>query len=140
MKRGANSRTGNRTREGKITNQDYFGGDLRGIEEKLGYLKSLGVTCLYLNPIFEAHSNHRYDTADYRKIDPLLGTEEDFRSLCESAREQGIRVLLDGVFNHTGSDSVYFNREGRYSGPGAYQSQDSPYYPWYRFRKLAGRL
>ena len=118
---------------GKITNRDYFGGDLRGIEEKLGYLKSLGVTCLYLNPIFEAHSNHRYDTADYRKIDPLLGTEEDFRSLCEKARGYGIRVVLDGVFNHTGSDSVYFNREGRYPGPGAYQSKDSPYYPWYHF-------
>ena len=119
---------------GKVTNQDYFGGDLRGIEEKLGYLQSLGVTCLYLNPIFEAHSNHRYNTADYRIIDPLLGTEEDFRSLCESARKRGIRILLDGVFNHTGSDSVYFNREGRYAEPGAYQSQDSPYYPWYRFR------
>lgn len=120
--------------QGTVTNQDYFGGDLRGIEEKLGYLRSLGVTCLYLNPIFEAHSNHRYNTADYRKIDPLLGTEEDFRSLCESARKKGIRVVLDGVFNHTGSDSVYFNREGRYPGQGAYQSQNSPYYPWYRFR------
>ena len=119
---------------GKITNRDYFGGDLRGIEEKLGYLKSLGVTCLYLNPVFESHSNHRYDTADYRKIDPLLGTEEEFRSLCAKAAGLGIRVLLDGVFNHTGSDSVYFNREGRYPGPGAYQSQASPYYPWYRFR------
>lgn len=119
--------------DGKIRNRDYFGGDLRGIMEKLGYLKSLGVTCLYLNPVFEAHSNHRYDTADYRKIDPLLGTEEDFRLLCTAAGKLGIRVLLDGVFNHTGSDSVYFNREGRYPGPGAYQSKDSPYYPWYRF-------
>ena len=120
---------------GKITNGDYFGGDLRGIEEKLGYLKSLGVTCLYLNPIFEAHSNHRYNTADYEKIDPLLGGEEDFRSLCAAAAKLGIRVILDGVFNHTGSDSVYFNREGRYPGPGAYQSKDSPYYSWYRFRR-----
>jgi glycosidase len=121
--------------QGRITNSDYFGGDLRGIEEKLGYLQSLGVTCLYLNPIFEAHSNHRYNTADYRKIDPLLGTEEDFRRLCRSAAALGIRIVLDGVFNHTGSDSVYFNREGRYPGPGAYQSKDSPYYPWYRFRR-----
>ncbi len=119
---------------GKITNRDYFGGDLRGIEAKLPYLKSLGVTCLYLNPIFEAHSNHRYNTADYRKIDPLLGREEDFRSLCGSAAKLGIRVMLDGVFNHTGSDSVYFNREGRYPGSGAYQSKDSPYYPWYQFQ------
>lgn len=118
---------------GRITNRDYFGGDLRGIEEKLDYFKSLGVTCLYLNPIFEAHSNHRYDTADYRRIDPLLGTEEDFRSLCRKAGEAGIRIILDGVFNHTGSDSVYFNREGRYPEPGAYQSQNSPYSPWYRF-------
>ena len=119
---------------GKITNSDYFGGDLRGVEEKLPYLRSLGVTCLYLNPIFEAHSNHRYDTADYRRIDPLLGSEADFRSLCAAAQKLGIRVMLDGVFNHTGSDSVYFNREGRYPGPGAYQSKTSPYYPWYRFR------
>ena len=121
--------------DGEIKNNDYFCGDLRGIEEKLPYLRSLGVTCLYLNPVFEAHSNHRYNTADYRKIDPLLGTEEDFRRLCDSAGSFGIRVLLDGVFNHTGSDSVYFNREGRYPGPGAYQSKQSPYFSWYRFRK-----
>ncbi len=120
--------------QGKITNSDYFGGDLAGIRRKLPYLKSLGVTCLYLNPIFEAHSNHRYDTADYTKIDPLLGTEGDFKELCAAAAACGIRVLLDGVFNHTGSDSVYFNREGRYPGPGAYQSKDSPYYPWYQFK------
>lgn len=119
---------------GKITNSDYFGGDLRGIEEKLGYLKSLGVTVIYLNPIFEAHSNHRYDTADYLKIDPLLGSEDDFSHLCEAAEKAGIRIVLDGVFNHTGSDSVYFNREGRYPTIGAYQSKDSVYYPWYRFR------
>ena len=121
--------------KGEVTNSDYFGGDLRGIEQKLPYLKSLGVTCLYLNPIFEAHSNHRYNTANYARIDPLLGTEEDFRSLCASAKKLGIRILLDGVFSHTGSDSVYFNREGRYPALGAYQSKDSPYYPWYSFRK-----
>ena len=119
---------------GKITNGDYFGGDLAGVTEKLPYLRSLGVTCVYLNPIFEAHSNHRYDTADYRRIDPLLGDEADFRKLCAEAEKLGIRIMLDGVFNHTGSDSVYFNREGRYPAPGAYQSQNSPYYPWYRFR------
>lgn len=121
--------------QGKITNTDFFGGDLKGIEEKLPYLKELGVTCLYSNPIFESHSNHRYDTADYSKIDPLLGNEEDFRSLCAAAEKLGIRVLIDGVFSHTGSDSVYFNREGRYSTPGAYNSQQSPYYPWYTFRQ-----
>ena len=119
---------------GVVKNDDYFGGDLKGIEEKLGYLKSLGVTCLYLNPIFEAHSNHRYNTADYSAIDPLLGREEDFIHLCNTAGEMGIRVLLDGVFSHTGSDSVYFNREKRYPPQGACDSQTSPYYPWYTFR------
>ncbi len=119
--------------QGEVTNSDFFGGDLAGIREKLPYLKELGVTCLYLNPIFESHSNHRYDTADYSKIDPLLGTEEDFTRLCKEARALGIRILIDGVFSHTGSDSVYFNKSGRYQGPGAYQSQDSPYYPWYCF-------
>ena len=118
---------------GEITNKDFFGGDLKGIEEKLDYLQSLGVTCLYLNPIFESHSNHRYDTADYSRVDPLLGDEEDFRSLCRAAEKRGIRVLLDGVFSHTGSDSVYFNRQGRYPQPGAYQSQQSPYFSWYHF-------
>jgi cyclomaltodextrinase len=118
---------------GEVLNDDYFGGDLRGIAQKLPYLQSLGVTCLYLNPIFEAHQNHRYNTADYRRVDPLLGDEGDFRFLCEEAARYGIRVLLDGVFSHTGSDSVYFNREGRYPGAGACQSRQSPYYPWYRF-------
>lgn len=119
--------------EGKIRNNDYFGGSLHGITEKLGYLKSLGVTAVYLNPVFEAHSNHRYNTADYRKIDPLLGTEEDFRALCDGAERQGIRLILDGVFNHTGDDSVYFNRAHRYPGKGAYESRDSAYFRWYRF-------
>lgn len=120
---------------GEITNSDFFGGDLKGIEQKLGYLESLGVTCIYLNPIFESHSNHRYDTANYEKIDPLLGTEADFRALCTAAKARGIRILLDGVFSHTGSDSIYFNREGRYGDGGAYRSQQSPYYPWYSFRR-----
>lgn len=119
--------------QGKVLNNDYFGGDLAGITEKLPYLKSLGVTCIYLNPIFEAHSNHRYNTADYMKIDPLLGDEKDFRTLCETAQEHGIRVLLDGVFSHTGDDSLYFNRAGRYKTLGAYNSKNSPYYPWYSF-------
>ncbi len=121
------------TVEGKVLNNDYFGGDLKGIEQKLGYLKSLGVTCIYLNPIFEAQSNHRYDTADYEKIDPMLGTEKDFKSLCESAKKLGIRIMLDGVFSHTGDDSRYFNRYSRYDNVGAYQSEGSPYYSWYKF-------
>ncbi|MBE7004124.1 MAG: glycoside hydrolase family 13 protein [Ruminococcaceae bacterium] len=119
--------------EGKITCSDFFGGDLAGIAEKLGYLRSLGVTTLYLNPIFEAASNHRYDTANYMRIDPLLGSEDDFRALCEQAKAFGIRVILDGVFNHTGSNSVYFNAEGWFPSVGAAQSEDSPYASWYHF-------
>ena len=115
--------------------RDFFGGDLKGIEEKLSYLQSLGVTVLYLNPIFQARSNHRYDTADYERIDPLLGTNEDFVSLCAAARAMGIRVVLDGVFSHTGEDSVYFNRFGRFPSVGACQSHQSPYYPWYKFTR-----
>ncbi len=123
------------TAEGKVLNNDYFGGDLNGIEQKLGYLKSLGVTCIYLNPIFEAQSNHRYDTANYEKIDSMLGTEKNFKSLCESAKKLGIRIMLDGVFSHTGDDSRYFNRYSRYDSLGAYQSKESPYYGWYKFNK-----
>jgi len=118
---------------GKVLNNDYFGGDLAGIASKLDYLSSLGVTCVYLNPIFEAHSNHRYNTADYHKIDPLLGSEQDFAALCARAKEKGISIILDGVFSHTGSDSVYFNREGRYGPGGAYRDKSSPYFGWYRF-------
>ncbi len=120
--------------QGRVLNNDFFGGDLKGIEQKLDYLQSLGVTCLYLNPIFESHSNHRYDTADYTHVDPLLGNEEDFRALTAAAKERGIRVLLDGVFSHTGADSVYFNQKHRYPGSGAYNSPDSPYSGWYHFR------
>lgn len=121
---------------GKIRNNDFFGGDLRGIEERLPYLASLGVTCIYLNPVFEAHENHRYNTADYRNIDPLLGTNKDFERLCRVAlSDHGIRIVLDGVFNHTGADSLYFNKYGRYGDEGAYRSKDSPYYPWYTFHR-----
>jgi len=112
---------------------DYFGGTLKGIEQSLDYLKGLGVGAIYLNPVFEAASNHRYNTADYLRIDPVLGDEDDLRSLCEKAAAKGMRVILDGVFSHTGSDSVYFNREGAYGGGGAYRSPESPYYPWYTF-------
>ena len=119
--------------DGQITNRDFFGGSLAGITEKLDYLQSLSVTTLYLNPIFEAASNHRYDTADYRAIDPLLGDEETFRTLCREAHKRGMRVMLDGVFNHTGSRSRYFNADGFYPELGAAQSQDSPYYDWYNF-------
>lgn len=111
---------------------DFFGGNFEGIMEKLPYLKDLGVTCLYLNPIFFASSNHRYNTADYEKIDPLLGTEGDFCTLCKKAHENGIRVILDGVFSHTGDDSKYFDRFHKYGG-GAASDPDSPYRSWYKF-------
>ena len=120
---------------GRVWNNDFFGGDLKGVEQKLDYLQSLGVTCIYLNPIFESHSNHRYDTADYSRIDPLLGDEADFASLTAAAKKRGIRVMLDGVFSHTGSDSIYFNRERRYAGDGAYNSPHSPYSDWYHFHR-----
>lgn len=114
-------------------NEDYFGGDLKGIQQKLPYLHEMGVDFIYLNPIFEAHSNHRYNTADYLNVDPLLGTNEDFEALCTAAQKYGIGIVLDGVFSHTGSDSVYFNREGRYASFGAWQGPDSPYRRWYDF-------
>lgn len=118
---------------GIVTNSDFFQGDLKGITQKLPYLKSLGVNCIYLNPIFEAYSNHRYDTGDYEKIDPVLGDEEDFKELCKEAKKLDIHIINDGVFSHTGSDSKYFNRQGRYEQNGAYNSQSSPYYTWYKF-------
>ena len=118
--------------DGYLT-RDYFGGDFEGIRRKLPYLAGLGVTTLYLNPIFEAHSNHRYNTANYLKADPLLGTNEEFARLCAEAKQQGISIILDGVFSHTGSDSIYFNRECRYPVCGACNSPDSPYRRWYDF-------
>lgn len=118
---------------GHVWNNDYFGGDLEGIRSKLPYLRELGVTCIYLNPIFEAHENHRYNTANYRRVDPLLGTNEDFAQLCADAKKLGISVILDGVFSHTGADSIYFNKFNRYDTQGAYNSKESPYYNWYSF-------
>ncbi|OQB23672.1 MAG: Amylopullulanase precursor [Firmicutes bacterium ADurb.Bin182] len=113
---------------------DFFGGDLEGIIQKLPYLQSLGISLLYLNPVFESPSNHRYNTSDYLKIDPILGGEGDLKKLSEKASESGMRLMLDGVFSHTGDDSVYFNRYGRYGGEGAYRSVRSEYYPWYDFK------
>lgn len=121
---------------GKVLNNDFFGGNFKGIQSKLPYLQQLGVTVIYLNPIFEAASNHRYDTSNYLKIDPILGTEEDFKELIDEAKKRGIRLILDGVFNHTGDDSVYFNKYGHYPNVGAYQSKDSPYYSWYSFQEF----
>ena len=121
----------------KCLGNDYYCGNLKGIEQKLDYIASLGVTIIYLNPIFEAHSNHRYNTADYFKIDPLLGSEKDFISLCQKAKEKGIDIILDGVFSHTGDDSVYFNAKKRYGEDGAYNNKESKYYSWYKFKDNA---
>lgn len=122
--------------KGKVLNNDFFGGNLKGIEKKLKYIKSLGVNVIYLNPIFSSFSNHRYDTSDYMKIDEILGDEKDLKSLVEKAKKLDIKIIFDGVFNHTGDDSVYFNKYGHFDTVGAYQSKDSPYYDWFCFDKF----
>lgn len=121
-------------------NVDFYGGNAKGIEETLDYIKKLGVTILYLSPIVESTSNHRYDTGDYRKVDPYFGTNEEMRSLCDKAHRKGMKVILDGVFNHTGNGSKYFNEYGRYDTVGAFQSVDSPYFPFYKVRWEDGKL
>ena len=112
--------------------RDFFGGDLRGVIDKLDYLRDLGVDCLYFTPIFHAASNHRYDAIDYFKIDPMLGTEQDFDELIEKAHAQDMKIVLDAVFNHCSSDSRYFDIVGRY-GEGAVVSKHSHYYRWFDF-------
>ena len=118
-----------------LPNNVFFGGDLYGIAEKMDYIASLGVTCLYLSPIFDGASNHKYDTGDYSRIDEMFGGEEGFDRVIEAAHARGIRVILDGVFNHTGADSVYFNKFGHYDSVGAYQAKESPYFDWYYFHE-----
>lgn len=119
-----------------VKNNEFFGGSLWGIIEKLDYLQSLGVDVLYLSPIFKAASNHKYDTGDYETVDPQFGGEEALRALLEACRTRQMAVILDGVFNHTGSDSRYFNKEGHYSTVGAYQSPASPFADWFYFTKF----
>ena len=121
------------TPDGQVLNNDFFGGNFRGITEKMDYIADLGVTILYLNPISKSFSSHRYDTGDYKTPDPLLGTDADFAALCDAAHARGVRVILDGVYSHTGSNSLYFNREGAFPSVGAYNSKESPYYSWYTF-------
>lgn len=121
---------------GHLENNVFFGGNLYGITEKLDYISSLGVNCIYLSPVFEAYSNHKYDTGDYMKIDEMFGGEEAFAELLKKAEEKNIGIILDGVFNHTGADSIYFNKYGSYDSVGAYQSKKSPYYYWYTFDKF----
>ena len=120
--------------EGEIARWDFHGGNLKGIISKLNYLKSLGISIIYLSPIFEAQSNHKYDTGNYKAIDPMFGDEEIFKELIEEAKEKGMSIILDGVFSHTGDDSIYFNKYGNYDSLGAYQSKESKYSSWYNFK------
>ena len=122
-----------------LENNLFFGGDLDGIAEKLDHIASLGVRAIYLSPIFEAYSNHKYDTGDYLRIDGMFGGEAAFQRLLKAADARGISLILDGVFNHTGDDSRYFNKKGRYPTLGAYQSPKSPYYNWYEFQEFPDR-
>ncbi len=120
--------------KGEVLNNDFFGGNFRGITEKMDYIASLGTEILYLNPISMSFSNHRYDTADYLRPDPMLGSEADFADMCKAAHDRGIRVVLDGVFSHTGANSVYFDKHNIFGG-GAYSDPDSPYRSWYHFKE-----
>ena len=123
------------TPQGEVLNNDFYGGNFRGITEKMDYIASLGVNILYLNPIGKSFSSHRYDTGDYTTPDPMLGTEEDFRAMCEAAHKAGIKVILDGVYSHTGADSLYFNKKGSFGEGGAYNDPNSPFYSWYQFHQ-----
>jgi len=118
--------------------RDYMGGDLKGVEQMLDYLKSIGVTAIYFNPVFDAGSNHSYDTQDYYKIDPYFGTQKDWENLVKGAKQHGMRIILDGVFNHLSSDSPIFDRYHHYPTVGACESADSPYRDWFQFRAPSG--
>lgn len=122
-----------------IWNNDFFGGDLQGITNKLDYLKELGVDILYLSPVVYSQSTHRYDAADYEQVDPYAGSNEDLKSLCEEAHKKGMKVVLDAVFNHTGNDSKYFNEYNSFDTVGAYQSPNSPYLPYYDYKLKDGK-
>ena len=121
------------TEDGIVLNNDFYGGNFKGITAKMDYIASLGTTILYLNPISKSFSSHRYDTGDYKTPDPMLGTVQDFKELCDAAHERGIRVILDGVYSHTGSNSLYFNKNGAFPGKGAYGDPESPYHSWFTF-------
>ncbi len=121
--------------DGLILNNDFYGGNFRGITEKMDYIALLGTTILYLNPISKSFSSHRYDTGDYKTPDPMLGTIDDFKAMCEAAHSRNIKVILDGVYSHTGSNSLYFDKERTFGGNGAYCSPDSPYFSWYTFHQ-----
>lgn len=119
-----------------LQNNQFFGGSLWGVIEKLDYLESLSINCIYLSPIFKAYSNHKYDTGNYLEIDEMFGGRKAFDALLTACKARGIKVILDGVFNHTGDNSLYFNRYGKYNSLGAYQSEKSPYHEWYHFLRF----
>ena len=122
------------TPQGVVLNNDFYGGNFQGITEKMDYIAEMGATILYLNPISKSFSSHRYDTGDYKIPDPMLGTMEDFKEMVKAAHDRGIRVILDGVYSHTGSNSLYFNKDNAFPGEdGAYQNPESPYRNWYTF-------
>ena len=125
--------------QGRVLNNDFYGGNFRGIAEKMDYIASMGITVLYLNPIGKSFSSHRYDTGDYKIPDPMLGTLEDFRAMCDAAHNRGIRVILDGVYSHTGDNSLYFDKYGTFGGNGAYCNPDSPFRSWYTFYEYPNR-
>ena len=120
---------------GIVHNNDFYGGNFQGITEKMDYIASLGTTILYLNPISKSFSSHRYDTGDYKTPDPMLGTMADFKAMCDAAHAHGIKVILDGVYSHTGSNSLYFNKNQAFPGDGAYNSTNSPYFNWFTFHQ-----
>lgn len=114
--------------------KDFFGGSLNGINDKISHIKELSVDVIYLNPIFESAENHRYSTSNYFKIDSYLGDIEDFKCLVHKFKENGIKIVLDGVFSHTGADSIYFNKFNHFNSLGAYNSEKSEYFSWYSFK------
>ena len=122
-----------------LENNMFFGGTLWGVIEKLDYLKKIGVNILYLCPIFKAFSNHKYDTGDYETVDEMFGGDKAFDKLVKEAKKRDMKIILDGVFNHTGDDSKYFNRYGKYENVGAYQSKDSEYFDWYKFDEFPNK-
>lgn len=125
-----------RSADGEVLNNEFYGGNFEGIRRKLDYLKRLGVNAIYLNPISKAYSSHRYDTGDYLKFDEVLGDEKDLVRLISDANALGIKLIFDGVYNHTGADSAYFNKSKNYPTVGAYNSENSPYFGWYTFRSF----
>ena len=104
-----------------IWSNDFFGGDIKGIQAKLDYLQELGVNTLYLNPIAAASSNHKYDATDYKSLDPMFGTEKEFKAFTAELKKRDMHLIVDGVFNHVGDDSIYFDRYGKYDTVGAYE-------------------